>query len=429
MSVMETELLTLSMDELKRAKVLERVGGGRMTNEEGAESLGMTPRQFRRLKARYAAEGAKGLAHRNRGRKPAHAITDEIKLKVRRLYEEKYFGSNFCHYADLLEEYEGIALSEPSVRRILTSAGYDSVRPQRRRGSSHRPRTRRASAGALWQIDATPYEWLGGEYGKFALHAAIDDATGVAVGGRFTRNECMRGYFETMRTGITAYGVPLALYSDRHTIFRSPKEKLTIDEELDGVQVRLSDFGAAMAELGIEHIKAATPQAKGRIERLWETLQGRLPVELRLLGVKDIDGANAALPDLLSRFNRLFAVAPSDGEAVYRPLTANLDCVFTLREIRKIGAGGVITYKGALYAPRDRSERLERRTAAEVRETMSGAIMLRYAGRIVAMDKVEPASKAPPPEKPTRKTTAHKPAADHPWRRRGNRTMAPATVN
>jgi hypothetical protein len=239
----------------------------------------------------------------------------------------------------------------------------------------------------------------------------------------------MRGYFETMRAGITAYGVPLALYSDRHTIFRSPKEKLTIDEELDGVQVRLSDFGAAMAELGIEHIKAATPQAKGRIERLWETLQGRLPVELRLLGVKDIEGANAALPDLLARFNRLFAVAPSDGEAVYRPLTANLDCVFTLREIRKIGAGGSIAYKGSFYAPRDRSERLETRTAAEVRETMSGAIMLQYAGRIAAMEKVEPAAKAPVPAKPARKTTAHKPAAGHPWRQYKNRAATPATVN
>jgi transposase len=262
---MRQEIISMTRDELKRVKVLERVASGSMTNVEAVASLGITARHLRRLKASHKQAREQGLIHGNRGHKPAHALPEGLKREVLMLYGEKYHGSNFSHYSELLEECEGIKISPSSVGRVLRAAGLASKRSKRCHPKKHRLRERRAQAGMLWQVDATPYEWLGAEHGKFALHAAIDDATGTVTGAVFTRNECMEGYCRVMMSGIGRYGVPMALYSDRHTIFRSPNESLTVDEELDGRQIPLTNFGKAMAELGIVHIKANTPQAKGGV--------------------------------------------------------------------------------------------------------------------------------------------------------------------
>jgi hypothetical protein len=274
----------------------------------------------------------------------------------------------------------------------------------------------------LWQIDATPYEWLGNDFGKFAMHAAIDDATSIVVGAVFTKNECQEGYFNVMKQGIMRYGLPLALYSDKHTIFRSPSEKLTLDEELDGQTIPLSNFGKAMVELGIEHIKASTPQAKGRIERLWKTLQDRLPVELRLLGIKNIEDANKSLPKLLDRHNRSYSVLPAEGQDAYRPIEsdAKLDCVFALRETRKVGSGNEITYKNEIYVPKDTECYLNARTTVEVRETFSGEVFLWHKGQAIELKKIERAKKKEQDIRQENKRAAQtprKPAANHPWRK------------
>jgi transposase len=230
---MEQERMTLSRYELKRVKVLERVLSGSMSYAEGADTLGVSSRQLRRLKTKYLEEGESGLIHGNRGRKPKNTIPEELRRKVVNLYEEKYYDSNFCHLSQLLGEHEGLDISPSSVERILKSAGKEAKHP-RRQVKRHRLRERRTQSGMLWQIDATPYEWLGKEFGKFALHGAIDDATGIVVGAFFTPNECMEGYSEVMKQGMKRYGIPLSIYSDRHTIFRSPNEKLTLDEEPAG---------------------------------------------------------------------------------------------------------------------------------------------------------------------------------------------------
>jgi transposase len=424
--LMRQERVTLTRDELKRVKVLERVAGGSMSNAEAAETLGITCRQLRRLKSKYAQKGEEGLIHGNRGRKPKHALTEEVRSEVLRLFEEKYSDSNFCHYSELLEEREGMRLSPSSVGRILKSAGKESKRSVRRRPKKHLRRERRSQAGMLWQTDATPYEWLGKEYGRFALHAVIDDATGIVTGAVFTRNECADGYRIAMSQGIERYGVPMGLYTDRHTIFRSPCEKLSLDEELSGMQIPLSNFGSAMAELHIEHIKANTPQAKGRVERLWETLQDRLPVELRLLGVKTIEEANRALPELIEKHNGKYAVRPAEERSAYTPLEkgACLEYVFAKREMRKIGGGGSISYKNDIYVLADAEEaRLETRATVQVRETHDGEVLLWHGGRAVKLRKLErsaPAAKAETRTAPGSKKL-YTPPPDHPWRRGGKR--------
>lgn len=218
---------------------------------------------------------------------------------------------------------------------------------------------------------------------------------------------------------IERYGIPLGLYSDRHAIFRSPKERFTLEQELDGEQVPLSNFGKALAELHIEHITASTPQAKGRIERLWETLQDRLPVELRLLGIKCIEEANRVLPGLIARHNEKYSVPPAEAETAYVPLDPKirLEHVFALRETRKVSGGGSISYKGSSYVPADPGDEFEPRTAVEVRETRSGNILIWHEGHAVALRKLEKKAR-PLPEKMKKEEPlkAHTPRENHPWR-------------
>lgn len=419
---MDQERVTLGQKELKRLKVLERVVSGAMSFTEGAQSLGITERQLRRIRKKYVEKGAEGIIHGNRGRQPVHALSKETKFQVVQLFEEKYHDSNYSHCSELLEEHDKINLSRFSIAKILRESGYEGKRPKKRRPKKHTCRDRRTQAGMLWQTDATPYEWLGKSVGKFALHAMIDDATGIVTGAWFTPNECTEGYTIAMQEGIKRYGVPMGLYSDKHTIFRSPKEKLSIEQELDGERIPLSNFGKAMAELHVEHIKANTPQAKGRIERLWETLQDRFPVELRLMKVKTIQEANEALPVLVAKHNAKFSVAPSDETTAYTPLGSDVQLayVFARRETRKINGGNAISYKNAVYVPADsRVHSFAAKATVEVRETLSGEVIIWHKGACVALRKLDkrPLSSAKKELDTQSKKTPCKPADNHPWRR------------
>jgi hypothetical protein len=198
-------------------------------------------------------------------------------------------------------------------------------------------------------MDATPYEWFG-EKGKYTLHGGIDDATGKIVGLCMTKHECLHGYYETMRQIVEGNGVPISIYADRHTIFRSPKaDKLTVEEQLEGKQLADTQFGRAMKELGITLIAARSPQAKGRIERLWDTLQSRLVIEFRIHKVKTIHEANAFLAGYIPKFNEHFAVEPEQAEKAYVPTSLNLDHILCVKENRIVDRGGVFSFHGKLF--------------------------------------------------------------------------------
>lgn len=417
---MRQETLTLSRAELKKVVVVEKIISGHMTNKEGAAVLGLSSRQVIRLKNKYVTEGGAGaLAHRNRGRKPVHALEDEVCERVAALYIQKYAGSNNCHFSELLQEREALEISPSSVRRILLAKGLKQAK-QRRRKKAHQPRERRSHAGALWQIDATPYAWLEDRAPVFALHAAIDDATGIVVGAVFRPTESREGYSLVMQQGIKKYGIPLGLYSDRHTIFRSPNEQLTVEQELAGETKPLSDFGKAMDELCITHIKALTPQAKGRIERLWRTFQDRLVIELRLLGVNTIEEANAALPALLRKHNRKFAVIPKSDESAYMKLDSavRLDYVFTTREHRTLGQGNTLSYANKTYTfAKPSPYRLDAKTVVEVRQTLKGEVIVWHNGAAIKLNEIEkPVRKQKQEKKKASSAQPRKPAEVHPWK-------------
>jgi len=318
------EAVILTATEQVRLVVLNRVLVGDLTAAEAAAALGLSVRQVRRILAAYRKEGAAALAHGNRGRTPVHALDLALGRRIVELAQTKYAGVNDTHLSELLAADEGIALSRSSVRRLRLAAGLE--RPRSRRPPAHRRRReRKAQAGRLRQLDASPHAWLEERGPRLVLVAAIDDATGTVPAAVFREQEDTAGYLEILHQVVTTVGVPEAVYHDRHGIFiRAPQEKERLDEQLAGTR-EPTQVGRALRELGIASIVAHSPQAKGRIERLFGTLQERLVAELRLAGATMRAEANALLAVSLPRFNARFAVPAAVLAPAYRALPAHTD--------------------------------------------------------------------------------------------------------
>lgn len=333
----------------RRALVLTRLVAGKVDEAEAALLLGLSPRSIRRLKVRYIENGPASLAHGNRGRRPAHALDPALAARVVRLTKTTYVGCNDSHLSELLSEREGISLSRATVQRILRAAGIAS--PRRHRAPRYRSRRdRRAAAGMLVQIDGSRARWFGPACSFATLHAAIDDATGEVLGATFREQEDGAGYLTLLRQVLVRCGVPLAVYSDRHGIFRRDgRVRDSLDEELAGLR-EPTQLGRAFGELGIEMIFANSPQAKGRIERLFGTLQDRLAAELRLAGVTTLESANQFLLTYLLRHNARFAVAPTELRAAWRALPAgkSAESVCCFKYARQVAADNTVRFEGAV---------------------------------------------------------------------------------
>ena len=339
----------MTKKELVRVHVIKSLIEDKMESRDAAEVLSLSERQIKRLKAGVKKDGEVFVIHKNRGRKPKHTIPVKIREEIVSLARNKYKGINYTHLAELLKEREGITISQSSVSRILKAKGIKSPR-KHRPPKPHRVRERKPQEGLLLQMDASPYEWIPGI--KCSLHGAIDDARGNITGLHFCENECLNGYFEVKRQTLLEYGLPISIYVDRHTIFKAPSNtKLPIYDELEGKAFAYTQFSRAMQELSVGMIYAYSPQAKGRIERLWETLQDRLTLELRLAGIKSIKEANAFLPGFIKRFNARFAVVPREPQSAYRPLGEhiNIDYILCKKETRKASQGSTFSFGGQIY--------------------------------------------------------------------------------
>ena len=370
----------MSGKEQQRAVILTGAMEGRLTAPEAAELMSLSERHLRRLRCAFVRDGPAALVHGNRGRKPAHALDAGSRERVITLAEGVYAGCNDQHLTELLAEREGIVLSRSSVRRILRSAGRRS--PQRRRAPRHRARRERMpQAGMLLQVDGSRHQWLGPEGPWLTLLAAIDDATGDVPYAVFREQEDAQGYLLLLRGVVRRRGVPLALYSDRHTIFQSRADQpLTLTEQLAGGR-QPTQVGRVLKELGVTWIGARSPQAKGRIERLWRTFQDRLVVELALAGITDIKAANRFLPGFLRRYNARFAQEADEPGLAYRPLhpALDLDRILSFRYQRVVARDNTVSLDGRLIqippGPRRRSYFAAR---VWVHEYLDGGLGVRY---------------------------------------------------
>ena len=417
------EEVTLNFKEQRRLLVLNQVETKQLNRAKATELLHISLRHLKRIIAAYRKEGAAALAHGNRGKKPPNALDEGLKIQVLELAQEKYTGFNFLHLTDSLKEREGINISRSTVRRILFNAGIKS--PKKRRSPRHRSRRERyPQEGMLLQIDGSPHDWLEERGPSFTLIGAIDDATGKVPYALFQEQEDNRGYFLLLQGIVERYGIPLALYHDRHTIFEVPKNELeSVEEQLAG-EKHLTQFGRLLAELGISSISANSPQAKGRIERLWGTFQNRLVSELRLAQAKTMEEANKVLSDYLPRFNHDFQVPPLNPGLAYRKTGNEFipDNYFCNKYMRVVGGDNVIRFQGKRIQILPQSERTSFAHAhVEVHEKLDSSLAVCYQGNYL---KIRPA----PTEAQIKRTIpANKdldvmkrrpvvPAPNHPWR-------------
>ena len=289
----------MNQREQARLQVLNSLLAEHMTIEQASTLMGVSTRHTRRILAAYRKEGAAALAHGHRGRRAPNAISEATKTTVLHLARTRYSGTNHTHMSELLSEREGIDITRSTLRRLLVSAGESS--PRGRRPPKHRVRRQRMpSEGMLIQVDGSYHRWLGKDGPQFTLLLAIDDATGIVVNAMFCELENTHSYFSLLGGLIRRCGIPIALYSDRHAVF-----KYTPPSEAAGAPTQ---FSRAMDELGVQLIFAQSPQAKGRVERAAGTFQDRLVTELRLAGAITIDDANRVLEGFLPRFNGRFKV-------------------------------------------------------------------------------------------------------------------------
>ena len=332
------EHMTLTQQEQTRLQVLNNLLAGYMTTEQAATLMGLSARHTRRILAAYGKDGAAALAHGNRGRRPANATPNTMAAAAVALARTRYTGVNHTHLSELLREREGIDISRNTLRKILTGAGVNS--PRRRRPPKHRVRRQRMPReGMLIQIDGSYHRWLGKDGPQFTLLLAVDDATGTVVNALFCELENTRSYFQLLGGLIRRYGIPLALYADRHAVF-----KHTPPSEIAAAPTQ---FSRAMDELGVQLIFARSPQAKGRVERAAGTFQDRLVTELRLAGATTVDDANRVLANFLPRFNNRFRVPAQHSETAYRVLDAQicLDETLCLKYRRRVAKDNTVKYR------------------------------------------------------------------------------------
>ena len=412
--------VTLNRKEQKRAGVLVEVEKGLVTGRQAAGIMGVSLRQMRRLIAAYRKEGIAALAHGNRGRKPYNAIEDKLRQQVVSLASSKYMGFNHQHLTESLAERENIAISRSSVRNILLGAGIKS--PRKRRPPKHRSRRERyPREGMLLQIDGSPHDWLEGRGPRLSLIGAIDDATSGVPYAIFQEQEDSRGYFLMLREIILKQGIPQSLYHDHYSVFLVNDEKTSsIENELTGKRP-LTQFGRLLEELGIISIAANSPEAKGRIERLWGTFQDRLVSELRLAGAKTLDEANKVLADFLPHYNQRFAIEAAEPESAYiKPdCSFHPDEYFCFKYPRVAGSDNVVRFGTYRLQILPSEERLSyARCNVTLHERLDGSLAVYYQGKCLNTKPapLEPAKIREPVLTGTATPRSYaKPAKDHPW--------------
>ena len=415
----------MSVKELRRVHVLRQTREQTLTQVQAGTLLGLTPRHIRRLLERVAQAGDQGLAHRGRGKPSNRRIPDTVKATVLKLYEKRYgdFGPTFA--AEKLVECHGITLSAETVRGWLLAKGVTHF--QRRKRPHRAWRERKAQVGALVQLDGSHHDWFEGRGPRCVLMAYIDDASS-RVYARFYAYEGTIPAMDSFMRYVRHYGIPLALYADKHTTYQSPALP-TVDEQLAGV-TPTSQFGRALGELGVELIPAHSPQAKGRVERLFKTFQDRVIKEMRLADVSTLDAANQFLAGYLPIHNRRFTVQPAQAADLHRPRPASreLDRSLCLKTTRCLRRDWTVAHHGHLYQVQTNV----RATHVMVEERVDGTMRMTHQGRALVYHaitarpmKAAEAKKVPRPRHPVT------PRPDHPWRKglRPARTSHAATAS
>src|ERR1700686_2630886 len=312
----------LSQKELQRVAVISSCVKGNLACARAASLLELTPRHVKRLKPRLRQGGEAALAHASRGRPSHRRLPQRVRDHILQLARTTYAGFNDHHLCEKLVEKEGLSLGRETLRRLLRSAGIGS--PRKRSAPPHpQRRLARAREGEMLLLDGSFHRWLEDRGPQLTLLGFLDDATRKVPVAEFFPTEDAHGYFHLLRRLLRRYGIPLSFYGDKHGVFVRNDDHWTVEEQLAGKR-QPTQFGRALAQLGVTYIPANSPQAKGRIERLWGTFQDRLTSELRLAGATDLPTASEVLRGFLPDYNRRFGRAPGETEKAWRAAPKDL---------------------------------------------------------------------------------------------------------
>lgn len=411
----EQGIVAMTLREQKRLRVVEQAIEKKITQAEAGEMLDLSERQIRRLVKKVRREGTRGVIHGSRGRGSNRKIADAVRSRVLGLYGEKYwdFGPTFA--SEKLLELDGIKIGRETLRCWLLEEG---LWQRRRRRRKHRQwRERKVCCGEMVQMDGSHHDWLEGRGPRLVLIAYIDDATN-RVFARFYDDEGTLSAMDSFRGYVRQHGVPQSVYLDKLPTYKA-KRKLTVEEELAGVSAPKSQFERALRELGVVVIHAHSPQAKGRIERGFGTLQDRLVKELRLAGVRTKDEANAFLERYLPGHNERFSIAPArEGDLHWQlPKDIDLEGILSVQTKRALRNDVTIAHNRRLY----QIERLSSNARVKhviVEDRIDGSMRVTYNGRSLRYHEIQ---KRPPQrreEQPRSRKKVSAPPPDHPWRRR-----------
>ncbi len=372
----------MGLREARRLGLLEAAGRNEVTNVQVAQALGLSVRQVRRLRRALERGGARALIHGNRGRVSGRRLAAPARQRIETLLQDAQAEFNDTHLADLLSE-EGWTLSADTVRRVRLGLGL-AARQRHRPRQHRRRRERHPRVGSLVLVDGSPFRWLDPERPESTLIGAVDDATGAILSLVFRPEEDLHGYVQVFRELFMSHGLPVSVYGDRTGILRRNDRYWSIAEQLEGKQ-RAPQGGRILEELGVGYIPAQSPQAKGRIERLWRTLQDRFVQELRWRRIVTLPAAEAFLPSFIQRFNRRFAQHPRERGTAWRRPPRDLDHALACAYRRVVRNDHVVHLPGRwLQIPPGPGQRSYQGCTVELRELFDGRLRAVLDGRIIA---------------------------------------------
>ena len=411
----------MSAKEVNRLEVMQRVEGKRLKQKSAAELLGISERQVKRLLRRFRQQGARGLVSKRRGKPSNNQMSEETLRKVLELLKGKYKGFGPTLACEKLVEVEGLKISDESVRQMMLAEGLWKAK-KARKVEVHQMRERRASIGELEQMDGTDHNWFEERGERCTLLVMIDDASGQLGALSFVEEESFFGYCGLLKQYLAAQGRPAGLYTDKHGIFR-------VNMPNAGSGDNLTQFGRAMQELDIPILCANTPQAKGRVERVNQTLQDRLVKEMRLRKINNMQDGNAYLPEFIADFNARFAVQPRSAMEAHRPLLPhqNPDRILTWQEPRLLSKNLTVQFRNVVYQIQtDRPAYALHKAPVTVCQNEQGKVTILYKGEELTYTIFRKQERQA--EVVTSKQVARKPwrpAKNHPWRR-SNAALATA---
>jgi hypothetical protein len=409
------DIIMIRQKELKRLHVIHKAIEGVLTQVEAAGILSLSERQIGRIVKRIREEGDKGIQHRSRGKESNRRLPKKLIERVIWLYQNKYQGFGPTLTAEKLFELEGIHVSKETVRMYLLEAGQWQ---KSRKVRTHRQwRERKDHCGEMLQMDGSHHDWFEGRRSKCVLMGYIDDATG-RIFCRFYEYEGTIPAMDSFKRYIRKYGIAMSVYFDKHTTYKSTSEP-SIEDEINGTEP-LSEFGRALTELGVEIIHAHSPQAKGRIERLFKTLQDRLVKDMTIRGISTIEEANKFLETYMAFHNKRFAFKPKEQNDLHRevPKGLNLDKILCIRTERALRNDCTVAHNGKLY----QIQEAVKSKKVWVEERVNGRMLITHNDDSLQFKEITIRPEKHKKPLKLRKKTLYKPSADHPWRKLNDKT-------